>query len=850
MISFGSNVKGYASDFYGTIDKNYFQLPILRTKDGREYQAMPDKTQFECAKSLYGGDNTVCIAPTGTGKTAIANYIITKNLYDNKRTIYTTPLKALSNDKYREFCKLYGKENVGLLTGDIKLNSNAPVTIMTTEIYRNMALSEYANPKRDRFKNVGTVVFDEAHYLSEKERGKVWEESIMLTPKGIQILPLSATIGNASEFASWIGDVSGKTTNLVEASPKDRHVPLVYYNYTPNREIKFRELIKGKVDVPQIMKNWEKDSMSQRQIRAIDILYQKKYDKFEDYSATHEEQKEILDLLNKKIARNSRMPHGEFARLIRKEFKLKELEAQEITQLMLDSDSRSINPVGVEKKQKGFRNDPWQEYRNLIVDLKEDNKLPAIIFRFSHAACSATANALNSPKLELTTAKEKEEISEIIEKYRSQDIYLGKDFNKEQLLNGVAPHHAGLLPSYKKLVEELFSKKLLKVVVATSTLSAGINMPAKTAVVTQLTRPSGSGENGELITVPLSANEFHQMTGRAGRRGIDTIGNVVLFNLNQNEQELAQKLILQSADKMKSKYSPNYTFLSAYYQKCHDDELLDYFREKTFKTYQAPEEEKEKTLRRIKSSFEAYRNVLTEDNFLNQTEDGFEATDKGKMLSKAHGYNELTFINMIESKALERLTPVELAGFAGAMAGLDWENNQKENNFIEDLMSKTCFESAEDEEKSPFYDAINQAFDYDYTIEDLEEENGITPEPKTNIFSAYLAYRWALMNSEEEKNPNSSIKNFKNLTRIPKELNMPEDRTYLSVTKKLEEGNVYRIIAQSVDVLKQIVNISEYALSADAYRNDRKYYVNLLKTAQDALELVSKPPIHDALSVA
>ena len=403
LINF-KGASGYAHDFYDSIEKNYFQLPILKTKAGREYQAMPDKTQLECAKSLYKGDNTVCIAPTGTGKTAIANYIITKNFFDNKKTIYTTPLKALSNDKYREFCKLYGKENVGLLTGDIKLNPGAPVTIMTTEIYRNMALGQYADPTRNRFKDIATVIFDEAHYLNEKERGKVWEESIMLTPKEIQILPLSATIGNGSEFSSWIRDVTGKTTNLVEASPKDRHVPLVYYNYTKDRNEKFTELIKGKVDIPSIEQN--QDNMSQRQIRAIDMLYQKMYDKDEDYAATKEERQEIFDFLKRKVTRNCKMPHKEFARLIRKEFKLKELQAQEITQLLLDSDSRSINETGLgapDKLTKGKKSN--EEYKELVQDLKESKKLPALIFRFSHAACNSTVMALNSPKLELTTDK-------------------------------------------------------------------------------------------------------------------------------------------------------------------------------------------------------------------------------------------------------------------------------------------------------------------------------------------------------------------------------------------------------------------------------------------------------------
>ena len=172
-ICFTGFINSFEPDFQETLDKNYFQLPQVHFKDGSTYQLRPDKYQFDCAKALYQGKNLAFIAPTGTGKTAVAHYIITKNLKRGKKTIYTSPLKALANDKLREFRRIYGKENVGLLTGSTKINTNAPIQIMTTEIYNNQS-SELDKNSR----NIGTVIFDEAHYISDPERGNAWENAI------------------------------------------------------------------------------------------------------------------------------------------------------------------------------------------------------------------------------------------------------------------------------------------------------------------------------------------------------------------------------------------------------------------------------------------------------------------------------------------------------------------------------------------------------------------------------------------------------------------------------------------------------------------------------------------------
>ena len=274
--------------FQETLDENYFQLPKVVFKDGSTYQLRADKAQLECAQKLFNGDSVIFCAPTGTGKTADIHYAITKNLKENKKTIYTTPLKALANDKFREFRKIYGEEKVGLLTGDIKLNTNAPIQIMTTEIYNNQAGNLFDNPK-----NIGTVVFDEAHYLGDEDRGNVWENSILKTPLDkIKILCPSATIGNAQELTDWVQSLTEiGNVSKVELPPEERYVPLVTYLYKPNytkhtvEKGEFLPVIDGKINLEEL----NPIDLQEKQKRALEILYKKEEGIVEYYEMTNEE---------------------------------------------------------------------------------------------------------------------------------------------------------------------------------------------------------------------------------------------------------------------------------------------------------------------------------------------------------------------------------------------------------------------------------------------------------------------------------------------------------------------------------------------------------------------------------
>lgn len=816
--------------FDETIDQNYFQLPILEDGKGRKFQAMPDDTQLRSAQSLYNGDNTVCIAPTGVGKTAIANYVITKNLKEGKKTYYTTPLKALSNDKYREFCKIYGEENVGLLTGDIKLKKDAPVLIMTTEIYRNMALNEFSDPTKNRFKDVNTVVFDEAHYIDEHERGKIWEESIVFTPQNMQILPLSATVGNAQEFASWIDSITSKKTNLIEASHKERFVPLVFQEYAKGEKEPFKEVVKGNINIASMKERAQEGAFTDKEKRAVEILADKN-----DITPV-EAQEKLFSLFEEE----EQVKHTDFSKTIQEQFALKEHVAREVTQLLLDHDSRELNRnVLSSKNQKR----PQEDFKTLIHDLDDAKKLPAIIFKFSRNACDMNVKSLIDEGLNLTTPEEKEQIQKIIHDYKEKNVYLGKHFNEHDIMSGIASHHAGLMPGYKKLVEELFSKKLLKVVFATSTLSAGINMPARSVVITQLDKPDDKALDGYS---PITVNEFQQMSGRAGRRGIDKIGDVILYNLSNSDKEIAKKYIFSNPNAITSKYSTSYNFLASYYMQSDDKEGLDYLLDKSLFMYQAQKANPIKSKNRLNNKINKYERVLEKFKFLEKTDKGYKTTPMGNLLTKAHGYNELVLVKMIADKKLGRLNANELAAFAAGLidSGVKFENDETKK-LVNDLFVYYC----EEEGKYDILDTMCDAEDLCERLQRAEKENRIADETNDiDIFSSYIAYSW-LNQSEYSDN---SANNFKNILKDPTV--RKNEKEYLGFRynpfKHIFEGDVYSVLSQSVDVLKQIINISEYALENSTNDDDKYYYEYLIGIAQEAVENLKKPPLYDGTSVA
>ncbi|MEK9663140.1 MAG: DEAD/DEAH box helicase [Candidatus Nanopelagicales bacterium] len=399
-----------------------------------------DAFQIEGCKALAAGRSVLVAAPTGAGKTVVGEYAVHLALEGGGKCFYTTPIKALSNQKYHDLVGRYGSDRVGLLTGDTAINGEAPVVIMTTEVLRNML---YASS--DTLNTLAYVVMDEVHYLADRFRGPVWEEVIIHLPQGIHLAALSATVSNAEEFGEWLGTVRGSTEVVVD---EHRPVPL-----------------------------WQQVMVGDRLL-----------DLFVD-----SEQQEV---------------NPELIRLARDAARW--------------SSERQGRRGG---RRSRDRLTPWRT--DVVRTLHDDHLLPGITFIFSRAGCDAAVEQCLSAGIRLTSPQERREIEEVVENRTAtlphDDLaVLHYDTWVEGLRRGIAAHHAGLLPLFKEVVEELFQRGLVKMVFATETLALGINMPARTVVLEKLVKWNGEAH------VDITPGEYTQLTGRAGRRGIDVEGHAVV----------------------------------------------------------------------------------------------------------------------------------------------------------------------------------------------------------------------------------------------------------------------------------------------------------------------------------
>lgn len=426
-----------------------------------------DDFQIKACQAVEDGKGVLVAAPTGAGKTVVGEFAAFSSLAQGKKCFYTTPIKALSNQKFQEFVERFGEDRVGLLTGDTNINSEADVLVMTTEVLRNML---YANSTT--LKNLGSVVMDEVHYLADKSRGAVWEEVLIHLMESVQVISLSATVSNAEEFGDWLGEVRGSTEVIVS---EIRPIPLYQHVLIGDRLVDlFRE--QGRIN-PEIL-GLEREAL--RQVRT---------------------------------PRNRRDRFG-------------------------DGDSRLTRPDIIEKLQR-------------------ENLLPAITFIFSRAGCDAAVKQCLSAGIKLTNTEERLEISETAARYTQnlaeEDLeVLGYRDWLIALERGIAAHHAGLLPSFKGAVEDLFKRGLVKAVFATETLALGINMPARTVVLEKLTKWNGEAH------VSITPGEYTQLTGRAGRRGIDIEGNAVVQWSPTVDSATAAGLASTRTYPLRSSFTPTY----------------------------------------------------------------------------------------------------------------------------------------------------------------------------------------------------------------------------------------------------------------------------------------------------
>lgn len=513
-----------------------------------------DRFQQEAIDYIGQGHSVIVCAPTGAGKTAIAEHVIENCIASNQGVIYTAPVKALSNQKFRDFQKNY-RDKIGILTGDVSLNPDAPVLIMTTEIFRNKILDEPQGLKKFSW-----VIYDEIHYIDNSERGTVWEESLMLLPSHMRVLGLSATVPNIEEFSQWLSSVHHMPLKIIVE--KNRPVPLHFRFQAQNKII----------------------------------------DDFKD------------------------LMRGCYAQCLRYACRGRRQDLR-----------RETHPNRV---------------LTLIQHIRQNNGLPCIYFCFSRRRCEELAGELLG--INFLEDEERERISALFDK-----LILRFDLTHEPsaqalyplVRNGIGYHHAGMLPTLKEAVEQLFTSGLLKVIFTTETFALGINMPARSVIFDELRKFYGTYVRN------LKTRDFYQMAGRAGRRGIDTEGFVYSrINPHKIDMEELRRIIYGAPERVNSQFNTSYATLLHLYEK-YQERFLEIYP-LSYHFYQANVRKKE----------EAYYLLRQKISFLKSA--GYiknnDLTVKGKFASGIYGY-ELILSELFEKGYLESFNETELCMLMAAI---------------------------------------------------------------------------------------------------------------------------------------------------------------------------------------
>jgi superfamily II RNA helicase len=506
-----------------------------------------DPFQKQSIDHIREGCSVIVSAPTGAGKTVIAEFIIRDCLVRGDKVIYTAPIKALSNQKFRDFTEEFG-DKVGILTGDVSINPDAPALIMTTEIFRNKILEE-----KSSLHEYTWIIFDEIHYIDDDERGSVWEESLIFLPDHMNVLGLSATIPNIDELSEWLQSIHKKPVKIIQE--KTRPVPLHFF------------------------------------YQCQDVIY------------------------------------DDFKKLMKEGFR---------------SQTFGRNPN---------RRVPRYEQLNpnravpLIEHLNRQNMLPCIYFVFSRRRTESLAQEMIH--FDFCNAQEKSKIISMFDE-------LCKRFdlvNEESAIKlrpfvekGIAYHHAGMLPTLKEIVERLFTSRLIKVIFTTETFALGINMPARSVVIDEMSKYQGFGYG------LLKTRDLYQMAGRAGRRGIDPEGFVFCrVNPHDCSSREIQEVVFNEPEKVVSKFNASYATILNLYQK-YNEKLYDVYP-LSFHFFQERKHGRKKAIENLRAKVA----ILKDFAFIRKN----KLTEKGLFAAKVYGY-EMILSEMYLNGILEKLTEMEL----------------------------------------------------------------------------------------------------------------------------------------------------------------------------------------------
>ena len=524
-----------------------------------------DPFQLEGCRALEDGRSVLVAAPTGAGKTIVGEFAVHLAMREpGDKAFYTTPMKALSNQKFRELQEVYGPDDVGLLTGDTNINGNARVVVMTTEVLRNMLYADSPALRGLRY-----VVMDEVHYLADRFRGAVWEEVIIHLAPSVRLVSLSATVSNAEEFGDWLDTVRGQTEVIVSETrpvPLEQHV-LVRGDLLP--------LFDDRAGIATAQVNQEL-----MRIRSF------KGPNFEN---------------NRRVQQMRSGDRGERARYAGGGGGYEASRRRPNR-----GNKRPVRSANVQRIERLDRPD-------VVELLGRSNLLPAIFFIFSRAGCDAAVQQVRRSGVRLTSQEERREIRAIVEERTrtllEEDLAVLGFFQwRDNLERGIASHHAGLLPAFKEVVEELFQRKLVKVVFATETLALGINMPARTVVLEKLEKFNGEAR------VAITSGEYTQLTGRAGRRGIDVEGHAVIQWTEGLDPQAVAALASRRTYPLNSSFRPTYNMavnLIDRFGRARAREIL----ESSFAQFQADRAVVglARQVREQEESLEGYRKAMTCD---------------------------------------------------------------------------------------------------------------------------------------------------------------------------------------------------------------------------------------------
>jgi superfamily II RNA helicase len=542
-----------------------------------------DRFQLDALDLLDQGQSVLVSAPTGSGKTVVAEYAVHLALEEGAKAFYTTPIKALSNQKYGDFRRKYGADRVGLLTGDNSINGQAPIVVMTTEVLRNMI---HAEP--GRLSDLRYVVLDEVHFLQDPYRGGVWEEVILGAPPNVTLVCLSATVANADQLAAWISEVRGATGVVIE---QHRPVELKNLFVVGDRSAEHLHLLPTFVDGrpnPEALR---------------------------------------LDNLLARPGTGRRGSNGPGPSL----------------------PSARVNMRGA--KSASGRAQLYRPRRVEVVDrLAAERLLPAIYFVFSRAGCDESVRHCLDDGLRLTTPEERHRIRAIVESYvdplTDEDLaVLGYPTYAEGIEAGVAAHHAGMVPPFREAVEACFAEALVKVVFATETLALGINMPARTVIIDEVTKFGGRGHQ------ELTPGEYTQLTGRAGRRGIDDIGYAAVLCSPFHSFGDVARIAGGRPRALTSSFRPTYN-LAVNLVRRHTREAAYTLVSSSFAQFLSDED--------LVGELEAVLAVLERRGYL----DRWTVTEEGGRLAGLYHEADLLIAEALESGQLDGLDPPSLAAVA------------------------------------------------------------------------------------------------------------------------------------------------------------------------------------------